>query len=46
MSSDQNKIVTYTRKEVLEKLSFTRDLRQLDIRKANLVKIDFSGCDL
>ena len=37
---------TLTRKEVLEMLSETKDLRNLDIRKANLVKIDFSGCDL
>ena len=46
---DENDIVrprTLDRKEVLERLAETKDLRDLDIRKANLVKVDFSGCDL
>ena len=37
---------TLSRKEILDLLAETKDLRDLDIRKANLVKIDFSGCDL
>ena len=37
---------TWSRKEVLERLAETKDLRNLDIRKANLIKVDFSGCDL
>lgn len=45
-SKDQAKLVTLTRKEVLETLSHTKNLRDMDIRKANLVKIDFTGCDL
>ena len=46
MSKDSNKLVTLTRKEVLELLADSRDLRDRDIRKANLIKIDFSNCDL
>ena len=42
----KSKLQTLTRKEVLEILAETKDLRNLDIRKANLVRIDFSGCDL
>ena len=45
-SKDQAKLVTLTRKEVLETLAVTKNLKDMDIRKANLVKIDFSGCDL
>lgn len=45
-SKDANKLVTLTRKEVLERLAETKDLRDMDIRKANLIKIDFEGCDL
>lgn len=41
-----NKIITLSRKEVLEALANTRDLSSRDMRKANLVKIDFSNCDL
>ena len=37
----KDKPQTLTRKEVLEILAETKDLRGLDIRKANLVKIDF-----
>ena len=47
MSRDyDDKPQTLARKEVLDLLAETKDLRNLDIRKANLVKIDFSGCDL
>ena len=46
MSKDINKLVTLTRKEVLERLAETKDMRDMDIRKANLIKIDFGGCDL
>lgn len=46
MTKDQSKLVTLTRKEVLEMLQAGRDLSGLDIRKANLIKIDFSNCDL
>lgn len=45
-SKDQAKLVTLTRKEVLETLAHSKCLKDLDIRKANLVKIDFTGCDL
>lgn len=43
---DEERAQTMSRKEVLERLAETKDLRNLDIRKANLIKIDFSGCDL
>lgn len=46
MSKDSNKLVTLTRKEVLEILADSKDFRERDIRKANLMKIDFSDCDL
>jgi uncharacterized protein YjbI with pentapeptide repeats len=46
MSKEEKSLVTLTRKEVLEMLADTRDLRDKDIRKANLIKIDFSNCDL
>ena len=45
MNKKEN-LVTLTRKEVLELLAEGKDLRGYDIRKANLIKIDFSGCDL
>ncbi len=35
---------TLTRKEVIEILQTTRDFSGLDLRKANLTKLDFSGC--
>jgi uncharacterized protein YjbI with pentapeptide repeats len=46
MREKEEKSSTLTRKEVLELLAETKDLRNLDMRKANLVKVDFSGCDL
>lgn len=46
MAKDINKLVTLTRKEVLEILSESKDFHGLDIRKANLIKIDFTDCDL
>ena len=46
INSTDEKQQTLSRKEVLELLAATKDLRGLDFRKANLVKIDFSGCDL
>ncbi|MFW7377593.1 MAG: pentapeptide repeat-containing protein [Oligoflexus sp.] len=46
MSKNSDNLVTLTRKEVLELLAETRDLSGRDMRKANLIKIDFSGCDL
>lgn len=35
---------TLTRKEVIEILQTTRDFSELDLRKANLTKLDFTGC--
>lgn len=35
---------TLTRKEVIEILQTTRDFSDLDLRKANLTKLDFTGC--
>ncbi len=46
MRPKEEKQQTLGRKEVLELLAESKDLRGLDIRKANLVKVDFSGCDL
>ena len=46
MGKNREKLVTLTRKEVLELLVETKILSNYDIRKANLVKVDFSGCDL
>lgn len=46
LKKGSGKLVTLTRKEVLEQLADTKDLRSKDMRKANLIKIDFSGCDL
>ncbi|RZA21927.1 MAG: pentapeptide repeat-containing protein [Proteobacteria bacterium] len=46
MSKNSENLVTLTRKEVLEHLAETKSLAHFDMRKANLVKIDFSGCDL
>ena len=46
MGKASDNLVTLTRKEVLETLSETRDLSGKDIRKANLIKIDFTGCNL
>ena len=46
MSKNSDGLVTLTRKEVLELLAEGKPLSGFDIRKANLIKIDFSGCDL
>ena len=46
MTKESKKLVTLTRKEVLELLAISKDLSGLDMRKANLIKIDFSNCDL
>ena len=46
MSKNSENLVTLTRKEVLEILAETKELVGYDMRKANLVKVDFSGCDL
>ena len=43
MSKNSENLVTLTRKEVLELLAETKSLANIDMRKANLVKIDFSG---
>ena len=43
MSKGSDNLVTLTRKEVLELLAETKDLAGKDMRKANLIKIDFSG---
>ena len=46
MTKDTTKLETLGRKEVLEILADSKDLSGRDIRKANLIKIDFSGCNL
>ena len=45
MSKNGN-LVTLTRKEVLEMLNETKDLAGKDMRRANLMRIDFSNCNL
>lgn len=47
MGKEKEGSVTFTRKEVLDILSEgKKDFENADIRKANLMKIDFSGCVL
>ena len=46
MSKSPENLVTLTRKEVLELLAEGKPVANYDIRKANLIKIDFSRCDL
>lgn len=46
MAKNSEKLVTLTRKEVLELLAETKNVSGYDIRKANLIKMDFTGCDL
>ena len=45
VGKDQSKLVTLSRKEVLEMLATTKNFKDMDIRKANLIKIDFTDCD-
>lgn len=47
MNKDEKKAVTLTRKEVTDILaSDNKDFTGLDMRKANLVKLDFSDCKM
>ena len=42
----KDNLSTLTRQEVMDLLAKTKDLHKIDARKANLSKLDFSGCDL
>ena len=43
---ESEKLTTYSRKDVIDRLAETRDFENADMRKANLAKIDFSNCNL